>query len=161
MHVTTSKAAAATASQLRGCTNRRVRQFARHLGRFYDARLAGCGLKTTQYSLLATLARLEPVQQGELARALSMDPSTVTRNLRPLRAAGWISIGPGPDARTRLLTLSDNGRLKCDEARAYWKRAQQMLNRALGAGRVARLHALIDACQTTLDRLDQEGDPAG
>ncbi len=151
MQSAASNIAIAPVSRPRGCTNRRLRQFTRQLGRFYDAQLADSGLKTTQYSLLATLARLEPIQSGELARALSMDPSTLTRNLRLLRTCGWIAIAPGPDARTRLVGLTDDGRAKCEEARAHWKRAQRMLNRALGAERVARLHELIDACQSTLE----------
>ena len=143
----------AAATQPQGCTNQKLRQLTRRIGRMYDARMADCGLKTTQYSLLASLDRLGPVKPGELAAALSMDPSTLTRNLQPLLEAGWVQLDPGPDARTRLASLTAAGRAKRNEARSHWKQAQQSLNRTLGAEQVARLHELIDVFQAELDRV--------
>jgi DNA-binding MarR family transcriptional regulator len=73
----------------RGCTNLKLRQLVRRVSRLYDAQLAPAGLKTTQYSLLSHVVTLGPLRPGELARAMNMDASTLTRNLRPLQAAGW------------------------------------------------------------------------
>src|SRR5690554_5745904 len=67
-----------------GCSNMKLRRLTRLVSRHYDAYLSECGLKTTQYSLLATIAERGPLGQGELARLLSLDASTLTRNLRPL-----------------------------------------------------------------------------
>ena len=113
--------------------------------------MARCGLKTTQYSLLAVVDAFGPLQPGEIAHRLSMDPSTLTRNLQPLEAAGWIRVEAGPDARSRLIAITESGREKRAEARAHWKRAQQSLNRLVGEERVATLHALLDELQSTLD----------
>jgi len=134
----------------RGCTNLRLRQLMRRLDQHYDAELAKAGLKTTQYSLLSHVVRLEPVGPGALARAMKMQPSTLTRNLQPLVVAGWVSLGAGADARSRSVTSTQAGRAKRTEAQRRWKTAQVDLNELLEPARVAALHALVDQC---MDRL--------
>ena len=127
-----------------GCTNFKLRQLMRRVSHHYDAEMAKCGIKTTQYSLLSHVLRLGPVRPGDLARAMKMDASTLTRNLRPLVEAGWVTLGAGPDARSRLVQITDAGREKRAEAQRSWKVAQTALNDTLGIERVAALHALVD-----------------
>jgi DNA-binding MarR family transcriptional regulator len=143
----------ATAARPQGCTNFKTRQLSRLLSRHYDAELAACGLKTTQYSLLSHVVQLGPIAPGELARRMGLDASTLTRNLQPLLAAGWLLQDAGPDARTRSIRLTDSGRAKQVEARRCWKTAQLKVNDVLGSERVAALHALIDDCTARLDAL--------
>lgn len=135
----------------RGCTHFKLRQLARRVGQHYDRIIAAAGLKTTQYTLLSHLARLGPVRPGELAAVMGMDASTLTRNLQPLVAQGWVSVGAGDDARSRQVLLTDAGRDKRRDAQREWKAAQQALNQRLGTQRVAALHALIDTCLAELD----------
>ena len=73
-----------------------------------------------------------------------MDASTLTRNLRPLVDAGWVTLRAGTDARSRLVHITDAGRDKRAEAQRHWKAAQLALNEALGVERVMALHALVD-----------------
>lgn len=128
----------------RGCTNFRLRQLMRRLDQHYDAELSKAGLRTTQYSLLSHVVRLEPVRPGDLARAMKMQPSTLTRNLQPLVDAGWVLLGPGTDARSRSITATQAGHDKRLQAQRRWKAAQLGVNGLLGAARVAALHDLID-----------------
>lgn len=127
-----------------GCTNYRIRQLMRQVSQHYDAELARAGLKGTQYALMGHVIQLGPVRPGELARALRMDASTLTRNMKPLLEAGWLSLAPGPDGRSRTVNITDAGRGKWTEAREHWKRAQEHINQVLGEERVVALHALID-----------------
>jgi DNA-binding MarR family transcriptional regulator len=136
----------------KGCTNFKTRQLGRLLSRHYDAELAKAGLKTTQYSLLTHVLRLGPLAPGELARQMGLDASTLTRNLQPMVAAGWLLQGAGADARSRTISITDEGRGKQLEARAQWKVAQRSVNSVLGMERVAALHALLDECLARLDR---------
>jgi len=85
-----------------------------------------------------------------------MDASTLTRNLQPLVASGWVAVGSGGDGRTRSVTATAQGLAKRSEAQADWKRAQLALNARLGTARVAELHALIDDCLATLNDSDEE-----
>jgi DNA-binding MarR family transcriptional regulator len=94
---------------------------------------------------------LGPIAPGELARQMGLDASTLTRNLQPLLAAGWLQQDAGPDARTRSVTLTDAGRAKRAEAHRGWKAAQLKINALLGDDRVAALHALIDDCTAQLE----------
>jgi DNA-binding MarR family transcriptional regulator len=150
---------AAPAAAPRGCTNLKLRQLTRRVSQHYDHIVGACGLKTTQYSLLSFIERLGPVRPGELALALEMDASTLTRNLQPLVAQGWAVVGAGSDGRSRVVTLTASGRDKRAEGQREWKRAQQALNRRLGEGRVAELHALLDDCLAEITR--PEADPHG
>ncbi|KQW64618.1 MarR family winged helix-turn-helix transcriptional regulator [Variovorax sp. Root411] len=133
-----------TLAKPRGCTSFKVRQLSRRLSQHYDAEVSKSGLKTTQYSLLSNLARLGPSRPVDLASELKMTASTLSRNLQPLIAAGWISLGAGADARSRLVQLTDEGDAKRREAQLHWKAAQQKLNALLGIERVLALHRLID-----------------
>lgn len=135
----------------RGCTNFKLRQLTRCVSREYDAVLAAAGMKTSQYSLLNALDKLGPLRPADLAAQMRLDASTLTRNLQPLVAQGWATVGPGVDQRSRLVSLTDAGRAKRIEAQAEWKTAQQALNARLGLERVAQLHALIDDCLALLD----------
>jgi DNA-binding MarR family transcriptional regulator len=130
--------------QPQGCTNFKLRQLLRTVSRHYDAELARAGLKGTQFSLLSHVVKLGPLQPQALARQMGLDASTLTRNLRPLIEMGWVTQGPGDDARSRLIAATPAGRAKHTEARRHWKRAQLALNDRLGAATVAALHALID-----------------
>ena len=93
-----------------GCTNFKLRQLTRRVTQHYDQHLAGSGLKITQYSLLTHVDRLGPLAPGELARRMDMGASTLTRNLQPMIAAGWLTLGEGVDARSRRVHLTDAGR---------------------------------------------------
>lgn len=144
-----------------GCTNFKLRQLMRRVAAHYDAEMARCGLKTTQYSLLSHVLKLGPIRPSDLAAAMTMDASTLTRNLRPLVEAGWVALQAGTDARSRLVHITDAGRDKRAEAQRHWKAAQLSLNDALGTERVAALHVLVDDSLALLAALpDAEADHA-
>lgn len=127
----------------RGCTNLQLRQLMRRVAQHYDAELAQAGLKTTQYSLLSFVLKLGPVRPADLAASLKMDASTLTRNLKPLIAAGWLRLDPGIDGRSRSVVLTPEGLAKRTQAKQRWKAAQLRLNATLGEARVVALHTLI------------------
>lgn len=142
--------ASTTTAQPRGCTNLKLRQLSRAVTRHYDAYVAKTGLKNTQYSLLSHVVLLGPIQPVELARRMKLEASTLTRNLQPLVAQGWVEVGPGVDARSRSISATADGRAKRAEAQRAWKQAQLALNERLGEARVVRLHELLDACLAEL-----------
>jgi len=134
-----------------GCTNFRLRQLTRRVSQHFDRIIGAVGIKTTQYSLLSHIERLGPVRPGELARAMSMDASTLTRNLKPLLAQGWAELGPGSDGRSRVVAATPAGRAKRAEASRQWKRAQLEINERLGTARVAHLHDVLEECLALMD----------
>ena len=142
-----------TPERPKGCTNFKLRRLTRRVTQLYDAELGRSGLKTTQYSLLSHVMKLGPLRPGDLAQAMTMDASTLTRNLKPLIAAGWLEVSAGSDGRSRSVAITEAGRRAHAEARLHWHRAQQRLNLRLGEAKVAALHRLIDeALETLSDR---------
>lgn len=150
--------AATTTATPRGCTNLKLRQLSRAVTRHYDAYVARTGLKNTQYSLLSHVVLLGPIQPVELARRMKLDASTLTRNLQPLLAQGWLEMGPGADGRSRTIAATEAGRAKRAEAQRAWKQAQLALNTQLGDARIVRLHELLDACLAELETAKETAD---
>ena len=142
----------------RGCTNLKLRQLTRRVSQHYDRIVGAAGLKTTQYSLLSYVTRLGPARPGDIADAMEMDASTLTRNLQPMVASGWLEVGPGPDGRSRWVTATAAGRAKHAEAQREWKRAQLALNARLGDARVVALHALLDDCLAKITEIEEPVD---
>ncbi len=129
---------------LAGCTCDRLRKLTRRVTQHYDARLAPSGLRVTQYSLLARLVRGGPSTMSALAKRMEMDRTTLTRNLKPLVDARLVETAPGEDARSRVVQVTARGSDAWSGARELWRRAQDEVNRALGADEVARLHTVLE-----------------
>lgn len=127
-----------------GCTNIKLRQLMRRVAQHYDAEVGKTGLRGTQYSLLSYVYKLGPLRPVDLAREMKVDASTLSRNLRPLIAAGWLAQDIGPDARSHCISITPAGREKRQEAQRRWRVAQEGINELLGAANVVALHALID-----------------
>ncbi len=138
-------------AQPQGCTHLKLNQLSRRVARLYDHEHRALGLKNSQYALLSHIVLLGPLTQAELAARLALQPSTLTRNLQPLLAKGWVVVGPGADARSHAVQATDEGRAVRQQGLLAWKRAQLALNARLGEARVARLHALLQECVALLD----------
>jgi DNA-binding MarR family transcriptional regulator len=112
----------------------------RILTRKYDHHLKPSGLKVTQYSMLANIARNPDIGVSELAGLLFMDQTTVSRNLRVLEKSGYVHMEAEPaDYRVRKIRVSDEGASKLQEARPYWETAQSEMEAVLGSGGIAEL----------------------
>ncbi len=133
-----------------GCTNLKLKQTSRLVARHYDALMAATGLRQTQYSLLTAVVKLGPLRLGDLAQALHLDASTLSRNLQPLLDKGLAQVQTGDDARSRVVCATPAGLVLRQEAQRHWKRAQLALNNKLGGARVLALHALLDECVAML-----------
>jgi DNA-binding MarR family transcriptional regulator len=120
-----------------------LRQASRAVSRFYDDELRSIGLRTTQYSLLQLLRRAGDVRQRDLAELTLHDETTLTRNLRPLLDAGWISVRTGEDRREKWFKITALGLAKLKEARPAWERAQARLQGLLPEGKWQDLLAVL------------------
>ena len=113
------------------CLCNALRQASRAVSRLYDEELRGVGLRTTQYSLLRHLSRAGEVRQRDLGGLTSLDETTLTRNLRPLVAAGWVAVRSGEDRREKLVRVTEAGTALLAKARAAWERAQTRMQALL------------------------------
>jgi DNA-binding MarR family transcriptional regulator len=115
------------------CACASVRRAARVVTRLYDGALRSAGLRITQFTLLQALERAGTSPQGVLGELLALDPTTLSRTLRPLATAGWIRAVRGPDRREVCWTLTPAGRRRLARARPAWTRAQARLKAELPA----------------------------
>jgi DNA-binding MarR family transcriptional regulator len=131
-------------SETAGCTALRFRKAARRVSQIYDRFLEPYGLTITQFGLLAHIRRLDGTTIGSLAAELVMDPSTLTRNLRPLQQRGLVASTPSKnDKRQRTLSLTGAGRETLKSARPGWEQAQAHIARVM-ADDHAPLSSAID-----------------
>lgn len=86
----------------------------------------------------------------DLADAMKVDASTLSRNLEILVDAGYLEVVAGADARSHLVRATEVGRAKRAEAQRHWRIAQETPNEALGPERVVALHALVDEAMARL-----------
>lgn len=125
-----------------------LRRASRAVTRFYDARMASCGLKASQYTVLRTLEAAGPRRQHDLADALSADQTTMSRVLGPLEREGWIIARVGDDRRERHFSLTPAGRRKLAAAEPLWRRAQDDLKARLEAHEWEALRSAVSRLTT-------------
>lgn len=116
------------------CLCAALRQASRAVTRIYDAELRGTGLRATQHSLLRLLGRSGELRQGDLGALASVDETTLTRSLRPLEKAGWVTIRAGADRREKRVAITEAGKAKLEQARPAWSKAQERMRRTLPEG---------------------------
>lgn len=113
---------------LDGCAAFRFRKAARRVSQIYDQHLAVVGLTITQYGLLANIGRNDGIGIGALAEHLVMDPTTLTRNMKPLETRDLVVARPDArDRRNRLLHLTPAGETMLKAARPEWEKAQRRI----------------------------------
>lgn len=125
------------------CTCALIRRSARQITQTYDAALKDTGLRITQYSILANLYRQKSLSITELANAMVIDRTTLTRNLRPLQRDGLVELSDGPDKRSRALTLTDEGRNLFKTARPLWRKTERKVRQGIDSEELARLRQLL------------------
>ena len=124
---------------MQGCACFNLRAAARALTRAYDEALRPVGLKATQFTILVAISQVdEAVPIGTLAKTLSMDRTTLTRNLKPLMEQGLleaVEAAEGADRRRRPIAITARGRDKLAEAMPRWRAVQARIAEGLGARR--------------------------
>ena len=111
------------------CTCANLRKASRAVTQFYEAILRPTGLRVTQFTLLSAISVLGQPTITDLADALVMDRTTLTRNLKPLEKQGLVESASGQDKRTRLVRLTVPGQQLLADALPLWQEAQtKMVN---------------------------------
>jgi DNA-binding MarR family transcriptional regulator len=108
-----------------------ARRAARTITQFYDAQLRGSGLRTTQFTLLAYLLNAGRTPLNHAADYLGLERTTLTRNLQPLLAEGYIGIDSGEDRRVKMIGITAKGRAAAEAALPLWRRAQKAMSARL------------------------------
>lgn len=133
------------------CACMNLRKTARLIAQFYDHKLQPSGLRATQFTLLATLKGLGPISITNLANAMGMSRTTLTRNIKILENSGLTTAEQGKDdARIRMLLLTDKGLTAFQETYPYWEGAQSSFLSEFGRENWSRLNEELGVINKTL-----------
>ena len=123
----------------RTCIAVRLRLLNRVITSFYDDALRSLGLKVSQLNILIVTARLGLARPAQVCEILQLDVSTLSRNVKPLQAHGWLEVVPDEDARAQPFRLTAQGKRLIEKAIPAWEKAQQQASELLGSEGVALL----------------------
>jgi DNA-binding MarR family transcriptional regulator len=125
------------------CNCLNMRRASRAMTKLYQRYLKFSGLKISQYSLLKTIERLEPVCVSDLAAEIRLDRTTLVRNLKPLEEKAIISDISKKGSRNRQWVLTESGKEKLRGAELLWRKAQDHIEQFLGEQDLAILTSLL------------------
>jgi DNA-binding MarR family transcriptional regulator len=128
------------------CPAMRARQASRVFGKFFDDAFRSLGLQLSQLPLLCAVALFgdKGASISKLARGMVIDPTTLTRNIRPLERAGLLRVARSPDdARTRVVFLTRAGEQMIEEMYPAWQRALKKIQSTFGAQQVDALRSQL------------------
>ena len=114
------------------CTCFNLRKAARVVTQIYDDSMRPTGLRGTQFALLVHAHAMGPVVLSKLAGAMATDRTTLTRNLELLEKNGLVRVEDGDDRRTRIVSITDDGRKRLARAFPYWKKTQDEIKKMMG-----------------------------
>jgi DNA-binding MarR family transcriptional regulator len=114
------------------CIAGRWRMLNRAITNIYNDALRPLGLKASQLSVLVVTAKLGLARPGQVCEILQLDASTLSRNVKPLQAHGWVEVVPGEDARAQPFRLTPKGKRLIEKAVPAWEEAQLRASELLG-----------------------------
>jgi DNA-binding MarR family transcriptional regulator len=123
----------------RHCIAVRLRLLNRVVTNLYDDALRPLGLRVSQLNILVVTAKLGLARPAQVCDILQLDASTLSRNVKPLQAHGWLEVVPDEDARAQPFRLTPQGRRLIEKAAPAWEEAQRQAAELLGDDGVALL----------------------
>jgi len=124
------------------CSN--LRRASRAVTNYYDSLLGQVSeLRISQVIVLVVLYLAGPQTINELAEIMALDRTTVGRNLRPLAQQGLLSLTSGSDQRTRVVTLTAQGKETLLRVLPQWEQAQAHMVAGMGQEKVDALLAQL------------------
>jgi DNA-binding MarR family transcriptional regulator len=122
-----------------GCICNNLRRAARLVTNYYDKLLEPAGLRVSQATVLVVLYLADGQTVNEMAATLELDRTTLTRNLKPLAQQGLLTIAPGSDQRTRVVTLTPKGKAALLRLLPLWEQTQSYMVEGIGEANAALL----------------------
>lgn len=117
-----------------------TRLAARRLTEFYEARLAPHGVNLPQFGLLGAIGSMREASISDIARRLELDPSTLSRTLRPLEEGALIEMFADPsNLRVRRVRLTAEGKAVTRKAAEAWAQAQREASEIVSPALIAQL----------------------
>ncbi len=127
------------------CVNGKIRRIHRVIDGIYQTHLAPFQLKGSMLSMLFVIGKNHGVTQKKLSDFLVLDQSTVSRDVKKLVNRKLVTTSSGADARSELLTLTDQGYEFLDEVSPVWHKVHVKIEAVLGDFSIKYLDVLMEA----------------
>jgi DNA-binding MarR family transcriptional regulator len=129
----------------RECTANSLRRASRQVSAAFDKAIEETGLRGTQFTLLTALAIGKEMPLTRLAEVLSLDRTTLTRNLAPLERDKLVESRATPDGRVRKVALTERGQQTLERALPRWEAAQKRVVDSLGERKWKELMSVLES----------------
>jgi DNA-binding MarR family transcriptional regulator len=137
------------------CACNQLRRATRGITQLYEAEMAPGGLKVTQLPILVALRSEGDLSVTRLAGALSLDRTTLTRNLSVLEQRGLIRTEENDDdARVRMVSLTREGADVLSGALTCWEEVQNVVEERFGGARLKALYDELRALSEVVNAVD-------
>ena len=123
----------------RSCIAVRLRLLNRVVTSLYDDALRPLGLRVSQLNILVVTARLGLARPARVCDILQLDASTLSRNVKPMQAHGWLEVVPDEDARAQPFRRTPQGKSLIEKAVPAWEEALRQASELLGNEGIALL----------------------
>ena len=128
----------------RACLNANLRKATRVIASFYADVMHDSALQGTQYTMLSAVSGFGKASINQLSGFLIMDQTTVTRAVKLLEQAGFVSVQKGKDRRQRIVELTKAGQEALETSYPMWLEAQTKVWEHLGDDKAKTLLELSE-----------------
>lgn len=118
------------------CLIVRIKMIHREISSIYDNAYRDISIKSSQATVLITIAYLKISSPVDLGKRLSLERSSVSRILDKLHSAGWIELELSQKGRIDKVKLSNEGEQKVKDIYPRWKKAQVKARKHLKESRI-------------------------
>jgi DNA-binding MarR family transcriptional regulator len=115
------------------CASLNFRRTARAVTKLYDLAFQGTGIRSTQFTILIGVAKVQPVSMSALGEILLIDSTTLTRTLAKLQKQGLLTVSKRGERRQRFVSLTDAGVKSLEDSLPGWRAAQERFVKAVGS----------------------------
>ena len=141
------------------CASLNFRRTARAVTKLYDLAFQGTGIRSTQFTILIGVAKIQPVAIGALGAILVIDSTTLTRSLAKLQKQGLLTVSKRGQRRRRFVSLTEGGVKALAESLPGWRAAQERFVKAVGSDFWLGFRSELERLSNVAVELETPADP--
>ncbi len=126
------------------CVGVRVRMLNRIVSRIYDDRIRHHEIKISQLNILVAVTLRGPIQPSKIGRLLSLEKSTLSRNVKRMEENAWIEFLPGEGGNSYLLRVTRRGQSLLKKVWTDWQAAQQEVETLLSTKEITTVKQMVN-----------------
>ncbi len=125
------------------CLGFRLRLLDRVAARIYNQELQPLGIRHTQLILLVAMQKLGSSTPVRLGKWLSIEKSTLSRNLGLLKKSGYAQAADPENSKSTALMITDRGVELLAQALPLWEQAQRKVVDLFGADSEIQIRKIV------------------